>query len=141
MPNIDELQEPSDSLNSITITMPEVYQALVSLDPNKASGFNNISPKVLQTYSSVLCEPLHHLFTMSLRYAVIPDAWKIHKIIPIFKAGDVISVRNYRPISFLSNTSRVLEHLIWNKLKDHIANFISPCQFGSTKGASTFNSY
>ena len=47
----------------------------------------------------------------------VPEQWHMHKIIPIFKSGDLnigiilngdlCSVRNYCPISLLSNTSKV----------------------------------
>lgn len=66
MPDISDMQETSPvSVSCITITLAEVYQALVSLDPNTAFGFDNISPQILQSCASVLCEPLHHLFMMS----------------------------------------------------------------------------
>ena len=73
MPDISDMQEaPPNSLSCITITLLEVYQTLVSLDPNKAFGFDNISPKVLQICASALCEPLHHLFMMSLKIYCYP---------------------------------------------------------------------
>ena len=61
-------EAPPNSLSCITI-LSEVYQTLVCLDTNKAFGFDNISLKVLQICASALCEPLYHLFTMSLKYA------------------------------------------------------------------------
>ena len=81
--------------------------------------------------------PLHHLFSLSLRYATLPTSWKIHKIVPVFKAGDPNSVRNYRLISLLSNTSKVFERLIYNKTITHISKSINPFQFGFTKNCST----
>ena len=62
---------------------------------------------------------------------------EIHKVEPVFKAGDPNSVRNYHPISLLSNTSKILERLIYNKIFIHISKFISPFQFGFTKHCST----
>jgi len=38
---------------------------------------------------------------ISLAQASIPAAWKVHKIIPIFKSGDKTSVKNYRPIALM----------------------------------------
>jgi len=107
--------EPTDYISSISFTI-EVYDALVILDPTKAPGIDLISPKILWTCASILCQPLHHLFTMSLQHACIPSSWKIHKIVPIFKAGDKISVKNYRPISLLSSPSKVSERLVFNKV-------------------------
>ena len=59
------------------------------------------------------------------------------KTVPVFKAGDPNSVRNYRPISLQSNTSKVFERLIYNKTITHISKSISPFQFGFTKNCST----
>jgi len=74
---------------------------------------------------------------MSLKYAYIPSSWKIHKIVPIFKAGNKTSVKNYRPISPLSSISKVLERLVFNKIVTHLTSQISPYQFGFIRGAST----
>ena len=134
---IDELPNIANSLHAINITVVDVYEALISLDINKSAGFDDISPKVLQSCAEALCEPLHHLFTLSLRYAIVPSSWKIHKVVPIFKAGDPNSIKNYRPISLLSNTSKVLERLIFNKIIGHVTKSISPFQFGFTKNCST----
>ena len=46
-------------------------------------------------------------------------------------------VNNYRPISLLSNTSKILEQLIYNKTIHHISNFLTPQQFGFLKNRST----
>ena len=137
LPNIEDLPTMHDSLHSITITIPEVYEALISLDVEKSAGIDNISPRVLQSCATAICEPLHHLFSQSLRHATLPSCWKIHKIVPIFKAGDANSVKNYRPISLLSIVSKVLERLIFSKIITHVNKSLSPSQFGFTKGCST----
>ena len=136
-PNIDSLPSVSNTLSSISIDEADVYYALTSLDPNKAVGLDEIGPRVLRSCAAVLTRPFHHLFSISIRYAVIPDRWKIHKVIPVFKSGDRSSAKCYRPISLLSNTSKVLERLIYNEVISKITNFISNVQFGFLKNRST----
>ena len=46
-------------------------------------------------------------------------------------------MNNYRPISLLSNTSKVLEQLIYKKIIHHISSFLTPQQFGFLKNRST----
>ena len=75
--------------------------------------------------SPVQTVSFHYLFTLSLRNGVIPAQWKIHKIIPIFKSDDPSLVNNYRPISLLSNTSKVLERLVFDIIISHIGSIIS----------------
>ena len=42
-------------------------------------------------------------------------------------------MNNYRPIPLLSNTSKILEQLIYNKVIHHISSFLTPQQFGFLK--------
>ena len=130
---IDDLPAIHNSLQSITITVADVYQALISLDVNKSAGIDNISPRVLQSCAVALSEPL----ITYLLNPTLPTCWKIHKIVPTFKVGDSNCVKNYRPISLLSIVSKVLEGLIFNKIISHISKSISPSQFGFTKNCST----
>jgi len=132
-----DLVTTDEPLSSINITVPEVYEALTSLDIDKSCGIDRIAPRVLYNCAGPLCEPLHHLFSMSLRHATLPSSWKLHKVIPIFKSGDQCSVRNYRPISLLSNTSKVLERLIYNKIIAHVSKSITPSQFSFSRNCST----
>ena len=136
-PNIDDLPPVHDSLSSITISTADIFGALVSLDVEKSPGMDKISPRVLKNCAVALFEPLHHLFSLSLRYAILPSSWKIHKVVSVPKASDPTSVKNYRPISLLSNTSKVLERIIYNKIINHIIKNTNPCQFGFTKNCST----
>ena len=45
--------------------------------------------------------------------------------------------KNYQPISLLSNASKVLERLIFDKLIGHVTKSISSLQHGFTKNCST----
>ena len=51
---------------------------------------------------------------MSLSTGVHPDLLKIAKTILIYKKGSKLDTSNYRPITFLSNLSKILEKLMFN---------------------------
>ena len=124
----------SIQLDSLVFNEEEVYAALVQLDPNKATGIDKISPKVLKHCASSLFYPLCHLFNLSLSTGAIPTEWKIHLITPVYKSADRSSVKNYHPISLLCIASKVLETLIHSKLLSHIFNYITIHQFGFLLG-------
>ena len=126
-----------DQVNSLTFTEDEVYYVLCQLDPNKATGIDKISPKVLKNCAFSLTRPLCHLFNLSLSTGSIPEEWKIHLIVLVYKSEDRSSVKNYRPISLLSNTSKVLETLVYNNIINHTLSHITNCQFGFLPGRST----
>ena len=117
------------SLCHITITEADVYEALVSLNTSKAMGPDGIPPILLSKCASVLYIPLHYLFNLTLKFGYLPCEWKVHKIIPVFKSGDPNHINNYRLISLLSNTSKVLERILHDKIIGHVTSRINPAQF------------
>ena len=124
-------------LSELNISDSEVLNVLLNLDTTKAMGPDGIPPIVLQRCATALHQPLCYLFNLTLQFSYLPRDWKVHKIVPIFKSGDPTSVKNYRPISLLSNTSKVLERIIYNKMVDHISAYINPAQFGFMRNRST----
>lgn len=61
------------------------------------------------------------------------------KIIPIFKSGDRHLFCNYRPISCLSQFSKILENLFLNRMDHFIEKYklINEEQYGFRAGRST----
>jgi len=120
-----------------SISNDEVLNVLLNLDTTKAMGSDGIPSIVLQRCATALYQPLSQLFNLTLQSSNLPREWKIHKIIPIFKSGDPTLAKNYRPISLLSVTSKVLERIIYNKIVDHVSVSINPVQFGFMHNRST----
>ena len=117
-------------ISDIGISESDVFEALSSLDPNKAMGIDGIGPKILKHCALALFKPLHHLFLLSLSQHYLPEDWRCHLIVPVFKSGNKSSVRNYRPISLLCTVSKVLEKLIYDIITQFVSSSISPSQFG-----------
>jgi hypothetical protein len=71
----------------------------------------------------------------------IEDADIIAKVIPIYKSGDRQSMDNYRPISLLSNFSKILEKIVAIRLTNFLEanNILSDHQFGFRKAHSTLH--
>ena len=67
---------PAKVLCSLDISVPDVFAALVSLDPVKAKGIDHIGPMVLKSCAEALCSPIHHLFCVSLSTGKLPAEWR-----------------------------------------------------------------
>ena len=126
-----------NSLNNITFASQDIYEILVSLDSSKAMGTDNISPKLLKYCANLLCDPIQHLFQMSLSNSYLPIEWRTHCVTPIFKSGDRSKVSNYRPISLLCVISKVFEKIIFNASINFLSDIFTPHQFGFLPGRST----
>ena len=88
VPEHTDISSHLSILNSLDFSKDEVYSALNQLDPSKATGIDTISPKVLKYCASSLTRPLCHLFNLSLSTGVIPLEWKVHLVVPVYKASD-----------------------------------------------------
>ena len=76
---------------------------------------------------------------MSLIYRLengkFPQAMKIAEIVPLFKAKEKFFSTNYRPISLLVTTSKLLEKLVYNRIYKFIEknNILYNSQYGFRK--------
>ena len=108
-----------DYLSHIEVSESEVIRILKSLSISKASGLDNISNLILKNNADILAKPITNIANKSLTSGTFTCDWKQAIVIPVFKNGDRQDYRNYRPISLLSCTSKVLERVVYNNLYEH----------------------
>ena len=122
-------------------TEDEVYDLIVQLDPSKSTGPDGISARMLRGTVDVIVPSLTKLFNLSLSSGIFPEAWKLARIVPVPKAGDLSRPSNYRPISILSVVSKLLERHVHHLLLQHLNAYpcysISSRQWGFLPGRST----
>ena len=104
-----------------------------------SSGEDELSVSIIKALSQPLSKPLAHVINLSMTQGRFPNKLKSAIVIPIFKKGDSTHAENYRPISILSNISKIFEKVmykrIYNFLESH--NIISDTQFGFRQNHST----
>ena len=85
--------------------------------------------------------PLQIIFTNILSTSIYPDVWKLANVTPIFKKGDKLLIKNYRPISLLTIYGKILENIIFNNLYSylHTNNLITKNESGFRPCDSTTN--
>ena len=105
---------------------------------NKASGPNSIPTNILKLFKKEFSKPLSDMINMSFNQGVFPNILKIANVIPIHKKGDKLDCNNYRPISLLSNISKIFEKSMHIRLVNFLKkNKLLFChQFGFRNGYS-----
>ena len=76
----------------------------------------------MKDIKKTISKPLSHLINLSFNSGTFPSILKIAKVIPVFKNGSRLNVDNYRPISLLSNLSKVLEKILHKRLYCFFSN-------------------
>ena len=58
-----------------------------------------------------------------LTTGIFPNAFKLSKVIPLFKKGDASLLVNYRPISLLPPIYKVFERVIHDQMYEYFNQF------------------
>ncbi|CAG2241242.1 unnamed protein product [Mytilus edulis] len=98
------------------VNMNELFNELAKLDINKASGMDNIGPKILRLSAPFIASPLTYIFNRMIDTGIYPSLLKNAKVTPVFKDGDKLLATNYRPISVLPTLSKLIERHVSNKM-------------------------
>ena len=126
-------------LEESVLSDKEFKTAFFSLKTNKSAGNDEISYNVVKHVFQYICEPLKHIFQISLTKGIVPNKLKIARVTPVFKAGEVTDVSNYRPISVFPCLSKILERIMYNRLFSYLDknDILYNKQFGFQKANST----
>ena len=110
-----------------------IMSLLNKLNIRKATGCDNISPKLLRIGSQILCIPLTYLVNNCIQSSCFPDMLKQAEVTPIYKKNDVMDKCNYRPISVLPTISKILENVLVTQLNEYFEPIFSPRMSGFRK--------
>ena len=116
-----------------------VHKKLKSLKTNKASGLDQLSPRLMKDSSSLIAKPLALIMNYSIAQGSVPLDWKASKVSPLYKGGKAYDMDNYRPISVLCISSKIFERAIHSQLCGFLEKnkLLSPYQCGFRKRYST----
>ena len=107
---------------------------LQSLDPNKATGYDQIHARVLRDGALVLAARIARLINTIIDNACVPAQWKLAEICPIFKRDDEFDKSKYRPVSILVLLDKVSERCVQKQLvhylNPHLSKFLSAYRKG-----------
>jgi hypothetical protein len=118
LPDIEH--RTNNFLRDIVITTDEIVDIIKILNPNKASGPDIISHKMLKLCPEKIAVPLQIIFNKSLLQCKYPTSWKIAHVMAIFKKGDKSLPSNYRPISLISCVGKIMERVIYKYVFSHL---------------------
>ncbi|KAI8482827.1 hypothetical protein Bbelb_394890 [Branchiostoma belcheri] len=117
---LQNIPDPTTKFSFECVEESVVMNELQRLKTKKATGLDKIPAKLLKDSSPVIAKPLTHIFNLSLASGEVPSEWKEAQISPVHKSGNCADVGNYRPVSVLSVTSKVMERLVCNQVTRYL---------------------
>jgi hypothetical protein len=120
----------------IDITIDNTMTAIQLTKNNNSTGPDNVNIKHLKHLGPKALDYMTKIFKISLNNNIIPQKWKLAKIVPVIKSNkDPGEGTSYRPISLLSPIAKTLEKIILPYITNNIP--IIPHQHGFKTKHST----
>ena len=108
-----------------------------NLDTAKASQESDILIKILMAnyefFAQYFCEDTNYCICHSISLSSLKSA----DVTPVYNKNSKTSKENYRPISILSNVSKIYERCLYNQMQNYFENVLSKYQCGFYKGYNT----
>uniref|UniRef100_A0A8C6M9A3 Reverse transcriptase domain-containing protein n=1 Tax=Nothobranchius furzeri TaxID=105023 RepID=A0A8C6M9A3_NOTFU len=117
----------------------EIIDLVNECESKTSADYNDIDSKTMKNVIGGIVKPLTYICNLSFLTGTFPNQMKIAKVVPLFKTGDKHSFTNYRPVSLLSQFSKILEKLFSKRLDLFLDKgmILSDSQYGFRSNRST----
>ena len=102
------------------ISLKEVIDLAKNIKMFKSSGMDNISSRLIKDTILAIPEQITYLFNASIKTGMFPDSWKMGRVTPIPKNGDVTNLNNIRPITLTPIIGQLMEKYINDKVVEFL---------------------
>ena len=117
----------------------EVELAIDKLKSHKSPRIDEIPAELIKVEGRTICLEIHKLIISIWKKEKQPEEWKESIIVPIHKKGDKTDCNNYRSISLLPTTYKILPTILLSRLIPYAKEIIGDHQCGFRLNRSTID--
>ncbi len=114
-----------------------IKKLLSNMNPRKATGFDQLLPKLLRIAGSAIAPSMTALVNNTILYALLPADFKYVELSPVFKKENILDETKCRPISILLCISKVMECVVNNQMCAYFHHFLDVCLSALRKNYNT----
>ena len=118
----------------------EILKVIRKFGNRKSPGYDKIRSDIIKLVANEIVYPLMLIINKSLCTGIVPNAFKIAKVIPIYKKDSPELFSNYRPVSLLPCLSKILERIVYDRCYNFLKskNSLYKRQYGFRQMHSTY---
>jgi len=120
-------------------SVSEVELAIDKLKSHKSPGIDQTPAEMIKAGGRTICLEIHKLIISIWKKEKLPEEWKESIIVPIHKKVDKTDCSNYRGISLLPTTYKILSNILLSRLIPYAKKIIGDHQCGFRRNRSTID--
>ena len=114
----------------------EFLKEILNSDVSKAYQDSDIPSRIIKQNADVFTDILPSSFNNLIYQSQFAPIFKLVNISLAFKKGDRNFKENYRPVSILSNISKIFEQCMFRQISRFMDSYLTKKQCGFRKGYS-----
>ncbi len=122
-----------------SISKDELFTALSSMTRCKSTGCDGLPMEFYLTFWNVIGQDFTDLVNYLFEFGIFPNSMRLAIISLIFKSGDKLDCKNWRPISLLNVDYKIITKALANRLKNVLSVLLSPDQTCGVPERSIFD--
>ena len=108
----------------------DIELAIEKLKSHRSPGIDQISAELIKAGGRIIRSEIHKLVISIGNKDELPEEWKESITVPIYKNSDKTDCSNYRGISLLSTTYKILSNIRLSRLTPHAEEIIGDYRCG-----------
>ena len=128
--NVNAVKENCTSKSNFSFSFVEkvdILKEIEMLQSNKAIQNTDISTKLIKDNADIFEKFAFTSLSKCIEQSVFSSKLKLANITPAHKKNSESSKHNYRPVSILSNVSKVYVKFMFKQMSEYFESFLSKC--------------
>ena len=121
---IKETYTIDQTFNFKPVSQRDVYKKLKNLNPKKATGYDQIPPKLIKLAAYPISRHITPIINTCFSISCFPEPLKFANVSPVFKKSDNLKKENFRPISVLTTLSKIFESITADQMNEHFKDIL-----------------
>jgi len=113
--------------------------AIDTLKSHKSPDIGQIPAELIKAEGKTICLEIHKLITSIRKKEEVPEEWKVSITVFTHKKGDETDCNNYRGISLLPTTYKILSNILLSRLIPYAKEIIGDHQCGFRRNRSSID--
>ena len=114
----------------------DIIRQAMKCGRGKSAGMDEVPPFLWYILPDDIFKHLLDIIRVVLKGSYYPSVFKDTRVFPLYKKGDPLEAKAWRPISITNALYRIVFKLMYQQLYEHLEPQLHPLQFGARKNRS-----